>query len=75
MKIQLYVLRTVGTRVLGAALILFSILQILDLLEVTTDILDRGLGTAGVLYYAALRSPRLIEQVAPSTRVPTVRRT
>ncbi|KRA74953.1 permease [Caulobacter sp. Root656] len=65
MKIQLYVLRTVGTRVLGAALILFSILQILDLLEVTTDIMDRGLGTAGVLYYAALRSPRLIEQVAP----------
>jgi lipopolysaccharide export system permease protein len=65
MKIQLYVLRTVGTRVLGAGLILFSILQILDLLEVTTDILDRGLGTAGVLYYAALRSPRLIEQVAP----------
>ncbi|MGR4864437.1 LptF/LptG family permease [Caulobacter sp. LARHSG274] len=65
MKIQLYILRTVGTRVLGAGLILFSILQILDLLEVTTDILDRGLGTAGVLYYAALRSPRLIEQVAP----------
>jgi lipopolysaccharide export system permease protein len=65
MKIQLYVLRTVGMRVLGAALILFSILQILDLLEVTTDILDRGLGTAGVLYYAALRSPRLFEQVAP----------
>jgi len=65
MKIQLYVLRTVGTRVLGAAVILFSILQILDLLEVTTEILDRGLGTAGVLYYAALRSPRLFEQVAP----------
>ncbi len=65
MKIQLYVLRTVGMRVLGAGLILFSILQILDLLEVTTEILDRGLGTAGVLYYAALRSPRLFEQVAP----------
>jgi lipopolysaccharide export system permease protein len=65
MKIQLYVLKTVGTRVLGAALILFSILQILDLLEVTTDILDRGQGVAGVLYYAALRSPRLISQVAP----------
>ncbi|KQY30200.1 permease [Caulobacter sp. Root1455] len=65
MKIPLYVLRTVGMRVFGAAVILFSILQILDLLEVTTDILDRGLGTAGVLYYAALRSPRLIEQVAP----------
>lgn len=65
MKLQLYVLRTVATRILGAALILMSILQILDLLDVTTDILDRGLGVAGVAYYAALRMPRLFEQVAP----------
>ena len=65
MNLQLYVLRTVATRILGAALILMSILQILDLLDVTTDILDRGLGMAGVAYYAALRLPRLFEQVAP----------
>lgn len=65
MKLPLYVLRTVATRVLGAILILMAILQILDLLEVTTDILDRGLGVAGVFYYAALRAPRLFEQVAP----------
>lgn len=65
MMLQLYVLRTVATRILGAALILMSILQILDLLDVTTDILDRGLGLAGVAYYAALRLPRLFEQVAP----------
>lgn len=65
MKLQLYVLKTVATRILGAALILMSILQILDLLDVTTDILDRGLGVAGVAYYAALRLPRLFEQVAP----------
>ncbi|UAL08829.1 LptF/LptG family permease [Caulobacter segnis] len=65
MKLQLYVLGTVATRILGAALILMSILQILDLLDVTTDILDRGLGVAGVAYYAALRLPRLFEQVAP----------
>ncbi|HJV41828.1 LptF/LptG family permease [Caulobacter sp.] len=65
MILQLYVLRTVATRILGAALILMSILQILDLLDVTTDILDRGLGVAGVAYYAALRLPRLFEQVAP----------
>lgn len=65
MKLQLYVLKTVATRILGAALILMSILQILDLLDVTTDILDRGLGLAGVAYYAALRLPRLFEQVAP----------
>jgi len=65
MMLQLYVLRTVATRILGAALILMSILQILDLLDVTTDILDRGLGMAGVAYYAAMRLPRLFEQVAP----------
>jgi lipopolysaccharide export system permease protein len=65
MKLQLYVLRTVATRILGAALILMSILQILDLLDVTPDILDRGLGIAGVAYYAAMRLPRLFEQVAP----------
>jgi lipopolysaccharide export system permease protein len=65
MNLQLYVLRTVATRILGAALILMSILQILDLLDVTNDILDRGLGVAGVAYYAAMRLPRLFEQVAP----------
>jgi lipopolysaccharide export system permease protein len=65
MKLQLYVLKTVATRILGAALILMSVLQILDLLDVTSDILDRGLGMAGVAYYAALRMPRLFEQVAP----------
>lgn len=63
--LQLYVLRTVATRILGAALILMAILQVLDLLDVTTDILDRGLGVAGVVYYATLRLPRLFEQVAP----------
>ncbi|MET3666013.1 LptF/LptG family permease [Caulobacter sp. 1776] len=65
MILQLHVLRTVATRILGAALILMSILQILDLLDVTNDILDRGLGVAGVAFYAALRLPRLFEQVAP----------
>jgi lipopolysaccharide export system permease protein len=65
MKLQLYVLKTVATRILGAALILMSILQILDLLDVTSDILDRGLGLAGVAYYAFMRLPRLFEQVAP----------
>lgn len=65
MKLQLYVLKTVATRILGAALILMSILQILDLLDVTSDILDRGLGMAGVAYYAFLRLPRLFEQIAP----------
>jgi len=57
--------RTVATRVLAALVVLVSILQVLDLLDVTTDILERKLGISGVLYYAALRLPALVEQVAP----------
>jgi len=65
MRLQFYVLKVTATRILGAAAVLMGILQVLDLLEVTTDILDRGLGVAGVFYYAALRAPRLVEQIAP----------
>lgn len=64
-KLTLFVMRTVAVRILASAAILLAVLQILDLLDVTTDILDRGLGLGGVAYYAALRLPRLIEQVAP----------
>lgn len=60
-----FILQTVGLRVLGALVVLVSILQILDLLDVTTEILDRRLGPGGVLYYVALRTPALIQQVAP----------
>jgi lipopolysaccharide export system permease protein len=65
MTLAKFVLRTVMLRILAAAAILLGVLQILDLLDVTTEILDRGLGVSGVAYYAALRFPRLVEQVAP----------
>jgi lipopolysaccharide export system permease protein len=65
MILRRHLLRLVGSRVLAALLVLVAILQILDLLEVTTDILQRKLGIGGVLYYAFLRTPALIEQVAP----------
>jgi lipopolysaccharide export system permease protein len=58
-------LTLVGTRVLSALVVLVAILQILDLLDVTNDILQRNLGIGGVAYYAFLRTPDLIEQVAP----------
>ena len=48
MKLQAFIFRIVGMRILGCAAILLGILQIVDLLDVTTDILDRGLGGAGV---------------------------
>lgn len=65
MILHRYLLRLLGTRVLAALVVLVSILQVLDLLDVTTDILERKLGVAGVLYYATLRLPTLIQQVAP----------
>ena len=42
-----------------------GLLQILDLIDVTTDILARNLGVGGVVHYAVLRLPRFVEQVAP----------
>jgi lipopolysaccharide export system permease protein len=64
-KLYLYVLKVVSLRILVAALILLSVMQILDLLEVTDDIIERGLGAAGMAHYALLRLPRLIDQAAP----------
>lgn len=65
MKLGIYLMKLVGGRILAALAVLVGILQILDLLDVTTDILDRRLGAEGVFYYALLRLPRLIEQAAP----------
>jgi lipopolysaccharide export system permease protein len=60
-----YVLRHVTLQILAALGVLVAILQILELLDATTDILDRNLGAAGVAYYAALHLPRLIVEAAP----------
>lgn len=65
MTLSRYLLLLLAGRILTAMLVLVGILQILDLLDVTTDILDRNLGASGVAYYALLRLPRLIEQAAP----------
>jgi lipopolysaccharide export system permease protein len=60
-----YIAKLTAGRILASMAVLLGILQVLDLLDVTTDILDRKLGAAGVAYYAMLRLPRLIEQAAP----------
>lgn len=65
MTLSTYLLRLMGTRILAALAVLVGLLQTLDLLEVTTEILDRQLGASGVAYYALLRLPRLVEQAAP----------
>lgn len=65
MTLSHYLFKLMGTRILSALAVLVGILQILDLLDVTTEILERKLGSWGVAYYALLRLPRLFEQAAP----------
>jgi lipopolysaccharide export system permease protein len=65
MSLRGFIMKTVALRVAGAAAILLGVLQILDLLEVTNDIVERGLGFGGIVHYAVLRLPHLIEQAAP----------
>ncbi|MET0281666.1 MAG: LptF/LptG family permease [Steroidobacteraceae bacterium] len=52
-----YLRRRVAGQILGLLLALTGLMQLLELLEVTTEVLDRGLGAAGVLRYALLRIP------------------
>jgi lipopolysaccharide export system permease protein len=52
-----YLRKRVAGQILGLLLALTALMQLLELLEVTTEVLDRGLGAAGVLRYAMLRIP------------------
>ncbi|WP_374470612.1 LptF/LptG family permease [Phenylobacterium sp.] len=60
-----HIAKVVGFQILAALLVLVGVLQVLDLLDVTTDIVERQLGAGGVAYYSLLRLPRLVEQSAP----------
>jgi lipopolysaccharide export system permease protein len=60
-----YLRRRVLTRTLALAAVLAALIQVLELLDVTTDVLDRGLGFQGLLHYAALRAPGEIVLALP----------
>ncbi len=47
--------RRVTGQIIGLLLALTGLMQLLELLEVTNDVLDRNLGIAGVLHYAVLQ--------------------
>jgi lipopolysaccharide export system permease protein len=49
--------RRVATQIFALLLVLTGLMQVLELLDVTTDVLDRGLGVRGLLHYAMLRIP------------------
>jgi lipopolysaccharide export system permease protein len=62
--ISAYLTRIMAVRTLAAGIALMGLLQLIDLLERTNDILARG-GAIEILRYMGLRLPYLFEQVAP----------
>jgi lipopolysaccharide export system permease protein len=60
-----YLRRRVVGQILGLLLALTALMQLLELMEVTTEVLDRDLGAAGVLRYAMLRIPAQLELALP----------
>lgn len=60
-----YLRRRVATQVLALVLVLTALMQLLELLDVTTDVLDRNLGMPGLLRYALLRTPSEVVVALP----------
>jgi lipopolysaccharide export system permease protein len=59
-----YLTRIMAVRTAGAAVALMALLQLIDLLERTSDILSRG-GALQIFRYMALRLPFMFQEVAP----------
>lgn len=59
-----YLTRIMTVRTIAAAAALMGLLQLIDLLERTNDILARG-GVIRIFYYMAMRTPFLFREVAP----------
>ena len=60
-----YLRRRVGAQTLALLIILTALMQVVELLDVTTDILERALGAAGILYYILLRTPSEVVLALP----------
>lgn len=52
-----YLRRRIGLQIVAMLAVLTALMQLLELLDVTTDVFDRGLGFGGLLHYAVLRAP------------------
>lgn len=64
LSLSAYLTRIMAVRTLAAGAALIGLLQLIDLLERTNDLLARG-GALAIARYMALRLPYLFEQVAP----------
>ncbi len=60
-----YLRRRTAVCTLTVMALLVVLMQVLELMDVTTDVLDRGLGLQGVAYYALLRAPSEIVLALP----------
>ena len=60
-----YLSRLYFGRAVGAVVAFTSLVQLLDLIESATELLDRGLGLSGIGYYALLRTPSIMVQAFP----------
>jgi len=63
--ISRFLRRRVMNQILGMTVALAALLQVMELLDVTSDILDRGLGVKGIVHYALLRLPSEIVIALP----------
>jgi lipopolysaccharide export system permease protein len=59
-----YVLKLLLVRTVAAVLVLIGLVQVLELLDMTSEILERGQGLAGIGHYSLLRLPGQFQQVA-----------
>ncbi len=60
-----YFRRRVGGQILALLVVLTALLQMLELLDMTTEVLKRELGLRGLLYYSALRTPAEVVLMLP----------
>ena len=60
-----YLRQLLGLHVLAVLVALGGLLQVLDLLDATTEIMARGAGIVGVAHYIVLRSPTILLQALP----------
>lgn len=60
-----YLRQLLGLWVLAVLIALGGLLQVLDLLDATTEIMSRGAGVTGVAHYIVMRSPTILLQALP----------
>jgi lipopolysaccharide export system permease protein len=63
----------VGAQIMVMLLVITALIQLLELLDITTDVLKRDQGLVGILYYGALRIPvDLVTAVQPAVLLGTL---